>query len=225
MKRLFFRSRRVFPTAFTLVELLVVIAIIAILAGVLLSAGTLAIQAANRAKASNTASQIQTACLNYYTEYSVYPIASTYTASTDVLITDAATDAGNWQNLIYCLSGNLRPSAPGTTISTGVPNSRSIAFLTLKASDVGTTASGYPDAPLNPIGSTTNLFFNIAMDGDYSGVMGDSTSGVNGKLPNFTKSTITAMDYTGTTTTGIGVWENCNPSPAKTNPGWWVHTY
>jgi len=218
----FLRRRRSNPTAFTLVELLVVIGIIAILAAVTLSIASTVINAAKRAKAANTATQIQTACLGYYTEYSVYPVPPSTTG--DYILDDTISSVTGWQNLTQALCGNIHPSN-GTTATPTTTNTRQIAFLSLKASDVGSPTTAYQDCPLNPIApSTTNLFFNIAMDSDYDGLLG-TTSPTQGKLPNIAKSTTITMDFTGTSTAGIAVWENCNPKATITNPNFWVHTF
>jgi prepilin-type N-terminal cleavage/methylation domain-containing protein len=220
---------------FTLVELLVVIGIIAILASVLITAAGPAIRAAERAKAANTASQIQTAALAYYTEYSVYPVPTATT--TDIMYGDSSGgDGASWATLLCVLSGNIHPS-DGTAFTppgSGPTNTRAIAFLNLKSSDVCTAADQtsnpnlIKDAPKNPLptNTTTALFFNIAFDSDYSGVIGDATSALyNTKIPNFSKSTPAVMDYTGVSTAGIAVWANCNGSATSTNPNFWVKTY
>ncbi len=219
----FFRSRRF--SSFTLVELLVVIAIIAILAGVLFSAGSAAIAAAKRAKAANTATQIQTSVLNYYTEYSVYPVPSTTT--TDYKLTDASSDGANWSALIYALSGNINPyngSATPAPSVTSFSNTRAIAFLNLKSSDVD--KANTLNAPLNPAQPNGgNPYFNIAIDSDYDGVLGTSPSAVT-TMPNFASPTGTWQTGGGTTTSGVAVWANCNGNvTTQTNANFWVHTY
>src|ERR1700678_3406669 len=102
------RSRSSRSSGFTLVELLVVIAIIALLASVLaVSAGSV-INSAKRARASANINQIQTASLNYYTEYGIYPTGpGGSAAATDYEIVD--TDKADWGNLICALSGNINP--------------------------------------------------------------------------------------------------------------------
>jgi prepilin-type N-terminal cleavage/methylation domain-containing protein len=205
---------------FTLVELLVVIGIIAILAGVLLTAGGSAIKAALRAKASNTATQIQTACLNYYTEYSVYPVPTGTT--TDYPIVD--TDATDWGILVDALCGNISPTTGTAVAATTITNTRSIAFLSLKASDVGVH-----DAPLNPLppDPKNQIYFNIALDGDYDGVLGVAPSAVT-TMPNFSTGTATSLTLTGgSSTAGVAVWANCTGKPNSTtcNAAWWIHTY
>jgi prepilin-type N-terminal cleavage/methylation domain-containing protein len=217
--------------AFTLVELLVVIGIIAILAAVLMNAGNLAIKEAKKAKAQNTATQIQTAVTNYYTEYSVYPTPSGAAAS-DWKIDDGDNATGlspaptgsPWGGLIQCLSGNISPTA--STLYSSFPNTRQVAFLTLRASDVS-TAAGHLDAPINPLTvSTTNPYFNIAVDGDYDNILGKGSSTSGSWLPNFTTSfTGTTTTMTGLSTAGVAVWANCNTIPTSSSSGWWVHTY
>ncbi len=223
MKSSLIRFPRSKASAFTLVELLVVMGIIAILAATTLSIGGVVINAAKRAKAANTATQIQTACMGYYTEYSVYPVPSGTTGDYGI----ADTDQTGWKNLIVALSGNIDPSnpsaGPGGATST-VTNTRAIAFLSLKASDL----SG--DAPLNPLPpNTTQLYFNIAMDNDYDGILGTGSttqpSPLSG-LPNFTSARMGTDPTTdGSSTAGIAVWANCNGNATTKNPGFWVRTY
>jgi prepilin-type N-terminal cleavage/methylation domain-containing protein len=224
---------------FTLVELLVVMGIIAILAAVTLSVGNTVINEAKKARAQNTATQIQTAVLNYYTEYSVYP-TPTGAASGDFGIADNDTALGNgtassWGKLTECLSGMICPYNGTTSTETTYTNTRSIAFLTLKASDVdnGTTTSvGDKDAPVNPLYNSTNPYigshpyFNIAMDGDYDGIIGTGSSGIT-TLPNFSSTTFSTTGYTGggSTTAGVAVWAVCSPSGSQIQAGWYVHTY
>jgi prepilin-type N-terminal cleavage/methylation domain-containing protein len=208
-------------SGFTLVELLVVMGIIAILAGVLFTAAGSAIRAAQRAKAANTANQIQTAALTYYTEYSIYPVPSTAAASTDFIIQD--TDAATWKNFIYGLSGNINPYDSSTTSpGSPVPNSRAIAFLNLKSTDVD--ALGGPKNPLPPNGN--ELYFFIAIDNDYDGLLGGTTGTSSNKLPSFSPATIgSAPPTTGASTAGIAVWANCNGNSTTQNSNFWVHTY
>ena len=208
-------SRRFFKlSSFTLVELLVVIAIIAILASVILSAGNMALKAALRAKAANLATQLQTSGLGYYTEYNVYPVPSGTTA--DYTITD--TQQSQWAVLIDALCGNVSPSTGLAVAQTTITNSRGIAFLSLNASAV----SG--DAPLNPLPTSTEIYFNIAFDSDYDGILGATPSVA--VLPNFATGTQTSLTMTGGhSTAGVAVWANCNGSTKTTNANYWVHTY
>jgi prepilin-type N-terminal cleavage/methylation domain-containing protein len=217
MKRSPSRSRSFRLSSFTLVEMLVVIAIIAILAAVLLSAGGSAIRAALRAKAFNTATQIQTATINFYTEYSLYPVPGGTTA--DYTITDASSSATTWGNLIEALCGNIKPSTGAAATQTSITNSHAIAFLTMKSADVDSS-----DAPKNPLptSTTANVYFNIAMDSDYDGILGVSPSAVT-TLPNFGATTFSSTGG-GSTTAGVAVWANCN-GPTGTHANFWVHTY
>ncbi len=232
MKRSSLLSRPTKTAGFTLVELLVVIGIIAILASVLFSAGTAAIRTANRAKAANLANQIQAAVANYYGEYGVYPVA-TQTVPTDVVIGDtSATDGASWATLDCVLCGNIHPSNPTTTFTAptaGPTNTRSIAFLNIKGGDVFPTTSttGVTDAPKNPLPSsaTANIYFNIAMNSSYTGVLGTTAPTITA-MPNFTSSSTGTIVYGGTSTAGVAVWANCNGSSSGTaNPNFYVHTY
>ena len=231
MKITLFLPRTMRIAGFTLVELLVVMGIIAILAAVSLTVGNMVLREAKKAKAQNTAQQIQTAVLNYYTEYSVYPTPSG-AASGDFGLTDSDTALGkgtatSWGALDECLSGMICASTGSVSTETTYANSRQIAFLTLKASDVDNGSLGNSvndkDAPLNPIPSTTvGPYFNIAIDGDYDGIIGVGASGIT-TLPNFSSTTFSSTGG-GSSTAGVAVWANCNTGTA-TIPGWYVHTF
>jgi type II secretory pathway pseudopilin PulG len=219
MKLSTLRSRSFRLASFTMVELMVVLGIILILAAVLIGASTNAIKAAKRARAQNMAVQLQTAALGYNTEYSVYPVPGGTVA--DTLIGDTSAAATSWGNLICILSGNIAPSTGATFLptSTSPTNSRGIPFLSLKSSDVDAN-----NAPLNPAPTVPEIYFNIAMDSDYNGVLG--ITGVT-SLPNFAASPFnaTAANGGGTSTAGVAVWANCNVSTTKTNVNFYVHTY
>jgi prepilin-type N-terminal cleavage/methylation domain-containing protein len=222
---------RLAKAGFTLVELLVVIGIIAILATVTLSVGSSVIRAAKRAKAANTATQIQTACMNYYTEYSVYPIPSTATASKDYEIRDtsAGSDATGgvaddtaWGYLICSLCGNINPSTGISFTTSTVANTRNIAFLSMKSSDVDAKGT-----PLNPLATGTSIYFDIAIDGDYDGILGVGSSSVT-DMPNFSATTFNAAAQAGggQSTAGVAVWANCNSTTTTaSSPNFWVHTF
>ncbi len=228
MKRLLTPSRLIKKAGFTLIELLVVMGIIAILAAVLFPAGAAAINAAKRAKANATASNIQTAVLAYNTEYSIYPVPTSTT--TDTLILDTTSGGAAWATLDCVLCGNIEPSngMAYTVPAAGPTNTRGIAFLNLKSSDVyGASAAGTQDSPKNPLPSGTSISFNIAMDSDYDGVLGVAPSSVL-TMPNFSTSTTGDMVLSGgTSTAGVAVWANCNGNTTTTtqNPAFYVHTY
>ena len=211
-------------TSFTLVELLVVIGIIAILASVVLAGATSVIKKAQRVKAATTANSIVTGVTSYYTEYSVYPIPGDISpASSDFIIGDSSAGAGDWANLLYGLCGNLNTSTGSSTPapSSAVANTRGIAFLTMKKSDVDVN-----DAPLNPLPSspTSNIYFNIAIDGNYDGIIGGTppNGGTTVQLPNLSAGVTTSG---GICTSGVAVWANCNGSTTSTNAAFWVWTY
>ena len=221
MKKIFARRITSRYASFTLVELLVVIGIIAILAAVTMGIAGTVIAMAKRTKAQNTATQIQTAALGYYTEYNVYPTPSGAAAADFKL--DDTDSASQWGPLTECLSGMISPTTALPSSEAIFSNSRQIAFLSLKASDVGNgTTSGNVDAPLNPLPPASgNKYFNIAIDGDYDGVLGASPSAI--VMPNF--GTTFNATTGGTTTAGIAVWASCNYRPSSTNAAWYVHTY
>ncbi len=104
------------PNGFTLIELLVVIAIIAVLAGGGFAAGNAAIQKARKTTALASATAIESAVNNFYTEYGSMP--KTGTADTTV---DTAQDT----ELLRVLLG-IEPTG-------GDPlNPRKIKFLSVK---------------------------------------------------------------------------------------------
>jgi prepilin-type N-terminal cleavage/methylation domain-containing protein len=216
MKPSLSRLRLSKPSSFTLVEMLVVIGIIAILGSLVISAGGSALRAAKRAKAQNMANSIQTAVLAYYTEYSVYPIPSTATANTDVFY--GPSDLANWSNIVVALCGNVS-AANGTAVtSTLVANTRQIAFLTMRNSDVD--ANSVPLNPINPYTSPANQYFCIAMDGNYDGLLGN-TSPLTTTITNFA---YPSMPTTNGIAQGVAVWANCNTG-SGTNNNFYVHTY
>jgi prepilin-type N-terminal cleavage/methylation domain-containing protein len=218
MKRSLSRLRLSKPSSFTLVEMLVVIGIIAILASVILYAGGTVLRAAKRAKAANTANQIQTAVLAYYTEYSVYPIPSTATANSDVYYSSGSGDMANWSNIVVALCGNVSASSGTTVTATSVANTRQIAFLTLRSSDVD--VNSVPLNPINPYSAPANQYFNIAMDGNYDGLLGNIAPLI-GVITNFA---YPSMPTTNSIAQGVAVWANCNTS-GTTNNNFYVHTY
>jgi len=208
-------------TAFTLVELLVVLGIIAILAAVIgVSVGS-AIRFAKRTKASSMATSIQTSVQNYYTEYGVYPVPSGTT--TDSYI--AGTDGSDWQPLIIALCGDINPLIPTTTQSPNPDlNTRKIAFFSPARSDLDTTY-GIPQSPFYTKGGTIPQFYYIAIDSDYSGVVGDSGS-ASGKIPNFTQSTNVNANTPQAVAAGVVVWSpNDQPTTGNSNAAFWTHTY
>ncbi|MCE0482999.1 MAG: type II secretion system GspH family protein [Methylacidiphilales bacterium] len=217
MKKSLFRSHLGKPSSFTLVELLVVIGIIAILASVAMYGASSAIKAAKRAKAQALANSIQTASLAYYTEYGVYPVPGDAVTGQDYSIAD--NQSADWKALLYGLCGNINPYDSSTTApANAVANTHGVAFLSLKNSDVDVNGG-----PLNPLPSdTTHIYFNIAIDNDYDGILGVPPSHVL-NMPKF-GSTFSATGG-GSSTAGIALWANCNGSTTSTNQNFYVKTY
>jgi len=212
-------------SGFTLVEMLVVIGIIAILASVLFSVGGSAIRAAQRARASQIANSLQTAALNYYNEYNAYPVPTGTTG--DLLIPD--TDAATWPLWIEALCGNVNPFNSTTVAPTTIANSRNVAFLTMKGSDLVSMTDPAPKNPLPAIAA--NNSFNIVFDSNYDNIVGDtpitgSTTTAGSPMPDFVNSTSGSIKaLVNGASGGVAVWADCNSSIVKENPNFFVHTY
>ncbi len=141
-------------SGFTLIELLVVISIIAVLAAAGFAAGNAAIQKARRTTALSTATAIESAVNNFFTEYGTMPKAD-MTADTPVDSEDKS-----FLNELLGLA---------STSGTGTLNTRAIKFLSVKEgkgnkngliyNTAGTTVSGLYD----PWGGK----FYAMLDGDY----------------------------------------------------------
>jgi prepilin-type N-terminal cleavage/methylation domain-containing protein len=220
-------SRLSRSSGFTLVELLVVIAIIAILASVVLAGVSNAINAAKRVKASNAETQIQTAVINYYTEYGVYPLSTSASGTTSDVYYNT-TDEGDWSALMIALCGNINASTGAANQTSTVSNTRAIAFLTPKRGDVDTNG-----IIINPFTTSANpQYFNLVMDADYSGIAGD-TGTAKGAMPDFTAWTsgnVYGPTLANGVTQGVALWACCDPKnittpTASTSPNFWVHTY
>ena len=100
--------------------------------------------------------------------------------------------------------------------------------VTLKTGDVGNgSTTGTQDAPINPIPpNTTQLYYDLAIDADYDGLLGGTSSTSAGKLPAFSPVTTSgSLPTTGSSTAGVAVWANCTGSGTLVNSSQWVHTY
>jgi prepilin-type N-terminal cleavage/methylation domain-containing protein len=220
MKRFPLRPRsNKYRAGFTLVELLVVMAIIAILAATVSVAASSAINSANRTKAANMAHQLGGAVMNYYSEYGVYPAAS------GVTIDSYYQTQANWQPMIVALCGGIDPGNPsaGQYGTQTISNSRQIPFLTLSKSDLDTGTPAVVKTPFKISGATS--YYYMAVDTDYSNVVGDSGTAP----PDFSSAASGATTIPGNKAIagGVAVWANCDPntSGATTRPNFWVHTY
>ncbi len=150
MKNQSFRRNR----GFTLVELLVVIAIIAVLASAGFAAGNAAIQKARKTTALATATSIESAVNNFYTEYGSMPADG----EADKVI-DTKTDREFLKTLL------------GMTESANPPrNSRAVKFLNVREGK--SNKNGLIYAPSG--NDVTGLFdpwggsFQVMLDLDYN---------------------------------------------------------
>jgi prepilin-type N-terminal cleavage/methylation domain-containing protein len=154
---------------FTLVELLVVIAIIAVLAGAGFAAGNAAIQKAKRVTAQASATALESAVNNFFTEYGSLPVE---TPSATAL----STDAGPGLALLKVLVGS--------TDSTSVKlNPRSIKFLSVKEGKAKRngmiyTTTGVPDGLYDPWGGP----YKVVLDHDYDDIVEAAVGGATSKL-------------------------------------------
>jgi prepilin-type N-terminal cleavage/methylation domain-containing protein len=221
MKLPYFRSSS--RAGFTLVELLVVMGIIAILASVVSVAASSAINAAKRVKAAAFAGQIQAAVINYDTEYGVYPVDPAAAAGQDTLYNAGA----EWGPMTVALNGGVDPgNPPGGQIPNAIPNSRQIAFLSFNKSDLDTTL--HPAVPKTPFKDAKGniQYFSMAMDTDYSGIIGDSGGAAPPDFAGLTSTSAPVALPTKMISGGVVVWANCDPNTgATTNPKFWVHTF
>jgi prepilin-type N-terminal cleavage/methylation domain-containing protein len=146
---------------FTLVELLVVIAIIAVLAGLATSMASSMIQKAKKTTCLATATAIETAVNNFYTEYASMPSSGTAdTTAAAPLKTDATTGLNLLRVLLGIESSTASP----------IYNSRGIKFLSVKEGKANKNGLIYNTAGTD----ITGMFdpwggsYNIILDLDYN---------------------------------------------------------
>jgi type II secretory pathway pseudopilin PulG len=182
--------------SFTLIELLFLLGILLVLASVLLVSSGGPLPATLRAKAATEANQIQVACMAYYNDYGGYPVPTN--APTGVELYYGTHDTNDWKNLMWALCGNIN-AYNATTVTSTVPNTRSIAYLQLSKNNIDDNG-----IPLNPIAPEMPSYFNIILDGTGSGPLTN--------LPSF-------MTNSGG---GVFVWADCNAN-GSSNVNFWVH--
>ena len=172
---------------FTLVELLVVIAIIAVLAGLATSMASSMIQKAKRTTCLATATAIETAVNNFYTEYGSMPSTGTEDTTAAAPLKTNATEG---LDLLRVLLG-IEPST-----ASPMYNPRGIKFLSVKEGKANKNGLIYNTAGTD----ITGLYdpwgrpFNIILDLDY-----------NEKLSAKTKAETTAVTLNGRR---VAVWSD-----------------
>jgi type II secretory pathway pseudopilin PulG len=210
-------------TIFTIVRIMFGLGIFALFAACVVAWLGVVLRAAHHSKVLEMANQLQTATLSYYTEYGTYPTPPGVTKDYVLTDSDGAINAppGSWGPLIECLSGMTRPTDGQSSHETTFTNDRKIAFLSLKPSDVSSN-----DQPLNPLASNPAApYFNIAIDADNDGLLGDPKTSPAGLLPDFTRQTLgSPPPMTGSAKAGGAIWANCNPTDTQ-NSNYWVRTY
>lgn len=127
---------------FTLVELLVVIAIIAVLAAAGFAAGTAAIQKAKKTTCLATATAIETAVNNFFTEYGSMPMDG---ENDEIVETGQSSEGRRLVNVLMGLEGTT-----GTIL-----NTRGIKFLQVKEGKNNKNGVIY-----NTAGTSTNGLFD-----------------------------------------------------------------
>jgi prepilin-type N-terminal cleavage/methylation domain-containing protein len=137
---------------FTLIELLVVIAIIAVLAGGGFAAGNAAIQKARKTTALATATAIETAVNNFYTEYGSMPKDGT---SDTTVKTDSDT---TFLNVLLGLEGT----------GSSVLNTRGIKFLSVKEGKAKKNGLIYNGESVEGLYDPWGGPFNVMLDLDYN---------------------------------------------------------
>jgi hypothetical protein len=116
----------------------------------------------------------------------------------------------------------IRPTDGQTSHETVFTNTRQIPFLSLRSTDVTLN-----DQPLNPCSQNpASPYFNIAIDADYDGLLGDPKTTSAGLLPSFAPITTgSPPPMTGSAKVGVAIWANCNPDHGTQTSLLWLHTY
>jgi len=201
---------------FTVVETVVLAIVVVLLIASVVFSGRGSLKAAKRAQAANMANQLQTAVLNYYTEYSRYPVPEADDGKDTYFADD---DATAWAPVIFALCGNINPAHPEQKPKSKglVPNERDIAFLSLRLTDVDSDM-GVPKLPFPDQDGNARYFF-MAIDSNYDGKVGDKDQAA-GKVPDFTHNKLTGAVLS----VGVAVWANCNENPRDAQKMmFWVH--
>jgi prepilin-type N-terminal cleavage/methylation domain-containing protein len=153
-------------SGFTLVELLVVIAIIAVLAGAGFSAGNAAIQKAKKTTALSTATSLEMAVSNFFTEYGTMPTTST----TDTAAAGLSTIDTDGRNVVRVLLG----ASDATSLALNPRTIKFFAAREAKANKNGILYSGTTATHLyDPWGGP----FLLVLDCDYNDTITVSPEG------------------------------------------------
>ncbi len=137
------------PQGFTLVELLVVIAIIAILAAAGFSAGNAAVQKARKVTTLASATAIESAVNNFFTEYGSMPVSG----DADKTV---KTDAGEGVTMLNTLLGNDATNNP-----------RAIKFLNAKEGKNKKNGLSFNGDAVDGLYDSWGGPLNVRLDLDY----------------------------------------------------------
>ena len=119
-------------SAFTLIELLVVITIIAILAGLLLPVTASVMRTARKTSAKSTETQIVTAINSYQTDYSQYPIPTTFTNASGTNDFGYDNTSAHHNAELFDVLRALNTQNTSSSAATSTLNSRQIVYFESK---------------------------------------------------------------------------------------------